>query len=571
MKKLAIAALVVAAGAGGYWLSGQQDTAAISDPMLAYVPADTLAFSGQFTPFPVKDYLYSIANTQQYGNLEELNALLAAGTPQERFFIGFYQAYLERAQDPERLVADLGLGDTLKSYFYTLGALPVLKFTIADAAAFWAYFDQVEKASGLLHRSEHLAGADYRAYTLTDIDDTERLELVVAEREGWVTITFNSSFNDSQLLEMALGLTQVENPISQTHILQDMVAEHGFMADGISFINHLELVKAFTSTDGNMLAKQLTKLFASQGEDPFVEFKTPSCQSELMSVANNWPRTVMGYNSYSISREHSDMDVSLVIESKNQPILTALQQMRGFIPTLAQDLKGNLFTLGLGMDVDKLAPSLSKVWHELQTPSFECAPLAQMQAEISEQNPAMLGMMTGMIQGVKGVSVTIKDYTLTAESGEPGLKSLDALVTLSADKPEVLANMAKGFVPTMADVNLVDGGDAVDVTNLLMLPPQVAVKAFMAIKGKHLVLYTGEGESLAQDIAKEALTSNGLFTLGADYGKLLSPLVSMIEESGEEMPEELEMMKNYNMKVQMDFDINDKGIVLRSVVNSQAK
>jgi hypothetical protein len=167
MKKLAIVALVIAAGAGGYWLSEQNDNSVTSDPMLAYVPADTLAFSGQFTPFPIKDYLYSIAGTQQYPQIEEMKSFLAAGTPQERFFLGFYSAYLDRAQDPERLIKDLGLGDNLKGFFYTLGALPVLKFDIADAKAFWAYFDAIEKESGLVHRSEKIADSAYRAYALT--------------------------------------------------------------------------------------------------------------------------------------------------------------------------------------------------------------------------------------------------------------------------------------------------------------------------------------------------------------------------------------------------------------------
>jgi hypothetical protein len=569
MKKLAIAALVIAAGAGGYWLSEKNDSSVTSDPMLAYVPADTLAFSGQFTPFPIKDYFYSIAGTQQYPQIEEMKSLLSAGTPQERFFLGFYSAYLDRAQDPERLIKDLGLGDNLKSFFYTLGALPVLKFDIADAKAFWAYFDAIEKESGLVHRNEKIADSAYRAYTLTD-DTEEKIDLIIAEKAGWVTVTFNSSFNDSALLEMALGIKAVENPMSSTTMIQDMIAQHGFMNDGIAFINHVELVKGLTSTDGNLFAKQLTQLFKREGEDPREAFNSATCQTELMAVANNWPRTVAGYNSYSVSNTHSDMDVSLVVETRNQTILAGLKAMRGFIPTLAHELNDNIFTAAVGIDVDNLAPSLSKVWNELQTPSFECEPLAQLQAQLSEQNPAMLGMMTGMVQGVKGVSIAVQSYSLSNESGEPSLASLDAMVSLSADKPLVLANMAKGFVPSLANMDLVDGGEALDVTQLLMLPPQMAINTFLAIKGKHLVLYTGKGEQLATEIAKEPLSNNGLFTLSADYGQLLSPLVKVIEESGEEMPEELEMLKDYNMKVQMDFDINDKGIVLRSVVNSKA-
>lgn len=570
MNKFATAALVVAVGAGGYWLAGGNSPEKITDPMLAYIPADTLAFSAQFSPFPIKDYLYSAASTQQYAPLDELNTIFDAASAQERFFLSFFKAYVERAQEPERLLADLGLGDTLKSYFYTLGALPVFKFDIQNPSAFWAYFDALEQDSGLKHKLKKVAGAEYRAYLLTDVDDAERLELVIAERNGWVTVTLNSSFNELALLEKALGLTPVDNPISETAMIQEMINEHGFTNDGLGFINHVELVKAITSSDANMLAKQLASLADAMGEDPFDELKSLQCQTELLSIANNWPKTVVGYNSLEISRERSAMDMSVVVESRNQVILAALQQMRGFIPSFSQQLEGKVFALGLGLDVDNLATSLSKVWQELQTPEYQCAPLQQMQAELSGQNPAMLGMMTGMVQGVKGVSLTVSDYQLSNDTGEPTLAGLDALFSLSAEKPAVLVNMAKGFVPQLANVDLVDGGEAVDITELLMLPPQVKLRASLTIKGQHLLLYTGKGEALANTLGQQPLSNNGLFSLGADYGKLLSPLVTVIEQSGEEMPQELEMLKDYNMTMQMSLDIGDKGIVLRSAMETKA-
>ncbi|MBB1382669.1 hypothetical protein H5071_12095, partial [Shewanella sp. SR41-2] len=65
MNKMAIAAVVLAVGAGGYFLSQQGTSVVKNDPMLDYVPADTLAFSGQLVPFPLKDYLYSIAGNYQ--------------------------------------------------------------------------------------------------------------------------------------------------------------------------------------------------------------------------------------------------------------------------------------------------------------------------------------------------------------------------------------------------------------------------------------------------------------------------------------------------------------------------
>jgi hypothetical protein len=194
-----------------------------------------------------------------------------------------------------------------------------------------------------------------------------------------------------------------------------------------------------------------------------------------------------------------------------------------------------------------------------------------MQGELDELNPAMLGMMTGMANGVKGMSVTLADYKLTEVNGEPSFEKLDALVTVSAENPIMLIDMVKPFFPPLANIDLKDNGDPVDITPLLMLPPEFGVSAKMAVKGNHLVVYTGDrGTELADGLLKQTLSGNGFFDFAVDYQKMLMPLVDVIEMSGEPMPEELEALKDYNMRLKMSVDFTDKGIVIASKVNSKA-
>ena len=68
MKKIVIAAAIIAAGAGGYWYTQNgAGSSASANPLLDYVPADTPLFSGQLTPFPLKPiyslFLEIISNT----------------------------------------------------------------------------------------------------------------------------------------------------------------------------------------------------------------------------------------------------------------------------------------------------------------------------------------------------------------------------------------------------------------------------------------------------------------------------------------------------------------------------
>jgi len=571
MNKMAIAAVVLAVGAGGYLLSQQGTSVVKNDPMLDYIPADTLAFSGQLVPFPLKDYLYSIAGNYQAYDVDKMLPVDENSSAKERFFVSLYKQYMSVLSEPETLLSTYGLPDTIQSYFYTLGALPVMKIELSNPAAFWAELDRAEQESGLTHTVGQSGSVEYRGYALTNVDDEEHIDIVFAVKDNWLTVTLNTSFNQAELLETALGEKKVEHPISATTILQDIANAHGFMQDSISFINHVELVKGLTSTDGNMLAKQMTKMIEIEGEDPFAELKTPVCQTELNGIAANWPRSVMGLNSYSISREESNIDASMVFESNNQVILSALNKMRGFVPSFTAKGHDNILSVALGVDVNQLAPALNEVWTDLQTPQYQCAALAQMQLQLSELNPAMLGMMTGMANGVKGISVTLADYKLADNNGQPSFETLDALISVSAEKPMMLVDMLKPFYPPLANIDLKDNGDPVDITPMLMLPPELGVSAKLAIKGNHLVAYTGDrGTELADLMYKQSLESNGFFNMAVDYQKMFAPLVDMVEMSGEPMPEEMLMLKDYNMRLQMSVDFTDKGLVIGSKVNSKA-
>lgn len=574
MKKIVIAAAIIAAGAGAYWYTQQEagpDTAA--NPLLEYVPADTPIFSGQLKPFPLKMYLQSISgNYQQYPSdaLAEFGEL---DSPMGKFFVSIYQQYMDGIKQPDLLLKTFGFPDEVKPYIYTLGALPVFKIDVNQVDAFWAVLDKAEKDSGVTHEKRQLAGVDYRAYALMDDDSTEKTELLFAQKDGILTITFTSSLTEPELLEMAFGLKKAPQSLAASGILEDIIKTHGFMDDSISFINHVEIVKALTSADSNLLSKQLTQLFANEGagEDPLAEIRTPECRAELSAIAANWPRTVAGLTEFSVTEKESHMAASFVVETKNQPILAALQKMRGFIPTHLANIDSTIFSMGLGFDVNEVTPSLTAIWDDLQKPQLTCASLAELQAELSQQSPAMLGMFTGMANGVKGMSISLLDYKMGKQESEPTLESLDALISLSAENPAMLFNMVKPFAPMLAEVQLADNGDATDLSPLLMLPPELGVKPMLAIKGQHLVVYSGDkGLALANQLASEKLSANGMYSLSADYGKMFTPILTLLEMSGEPIPEEVQMLKDYNMRVHMSFDVNKQGLVLGSVVNSKA-
>ena len=109
-----------------------------------------------------------------------------------------------------------------------------------------------------------------------------------------------------------------------------------------------------------------------------------------MSIANNWPRTVFRFNQFDINDDYTTFDMSMVVESNNQTILTALTQLTGFIPEYVNDLNNTVLALGFNIEVGGLSPAISRIWNELQQPSYNCPPLQKMQSAIKQNNPEVV-------------------------------------------------------------------------------------------------------------------------------------------------------------------------------------
>ena len=573
MKKLILATAIVAAGAAGYWYTQQGDS---NTDLLNFVPADTALLSVQTKPFPIKNYIDSVSSSYLQANQDSLDMLDLddENVPSIKFLVSLFKTYNASLKDGSTFVETFGLPDNVRSYFYMLGALPVFKLDVAKPEAIWKVLDQAEADSGVIHEKRTLKGLEYRVYNLSQDDPTAdvQIELVVAANDGVLTMMLNASIAEPQLLEMALGLTPVESSLASTDTVNKLIREHGFRDEGISLINHVEIIKALTSTDGNLLAKHLQKMFEIAGEDPLAELKTAECKKDFTSIGANWPRTVMGIDSLTISKTATNMDLRTIVESKNAVIMGALQSMRGFIPTYTNNLNDMVATLGLGVNVNKLVPAVTSVWEDLLTPEYQCAPLAAMQAQISSQSPGMIGMATGMANGVQGISASVLDYKLVEHAGMPELESLDAIVTLSAENPAMLFNMVKPFVPQLGHIQIPTDGSPIDLSGILPIPPQFGIKPKLAVKGQHMVLFSGDKSSaLADALSTEPLSQNGIYTMAVDYKKALSPMFKLIEMSGEPVPAELEQLKHLDMRVATALDVTEKGILINFSMKTDGK
>ncbi|WP_299490620.1 hypothetical protein [uncultured Shewanella sp.] len=569
MKKILIAGAIVAAGALGYWLSQDKENndQFLQNTALNYIPQETPLFSAQLTPFPIKTYVNSLSDADKKATAELFEGLPITDDPRGQFFNVLFNEYVTSLTSGEQFIQTWGLAEAVHGYFYTWGAIPVLKVDIANEKAFWHQLDKAESQSGMTHTQGQLQQVQYRIYALGD--EATKLDMLVAVNHHRLIVTFNTALNDEDLLTSALEISPISDALSDSVMLDKIIDKYHFSDSSVSFINHEALIKGITTLDGNRLATQLARYAKIEGEDGFAEFKQVQCSQELQGIAANWPRTVMGLKGYSVTEESSMFDLTTVIETNNTVILNALGAMRGFIPHYVQHLDGAVAALGLGLDTSQIASSLADIWDDLLTPEYQCESLKQFQLQLSQSDPAMLGMMTSMAKGVMGASVSLLDYQLTESDGGAVLKSADFIASISSDEPVLLLNMAKMFLPNFAKVTLPSDGSVVDITDSLGLPSEWPIALKLAIKGKHLVIYSGKkGQAAAEQLGLEKLVKNDLAMVAFDSSRMLAPLQAYAKITGAHDVVDLSNIEPQNMEVKIALNVDEGGIIIDSFVKS---
>lgn len=574
MKKALIATAVIAAGVTAYLY--QQDSTSSNHAQvpqvseLAYVPADTLFFAGQLTRFPVKQYLTYFSPSYPDDLSAELELELGQSKePAARFIASLSRQYAQAVASPDQFVETFGLAEQMKGLFYMVGLLPVLRYEIAQPDALWKMLEKAEQESGLVAKKEQLKGVDVTKYTLVAENDAE-LELVVSVNNGWATITANTNFNQPADLLQALAIEKPVQSLAQTDTLQTMTTQHQFDAKYLGFVNHVALINGLTGKDDNQFSQMLNQLGGNDIDVEMAELRTEACQNDFADIANHWPRTAFGTQKMVITDESVELNAKMVIES-NSTVLKALASMRGFLPDFTTSAQNKIASIAFGIDAAKLSPAVTSIWTDFTEATYQCEPLVSAQQQIKQTNPMMLTMATSMATGVKGVSLSLLDFALSEQQGQPNIDKLDGIVTISAANPVALFNSVKSFYPPLMDVKLPADGSSIKLEQYIDLPLQLSQSLELAVKGEHLVLYRGQqAQTLADSLTNQALDTNGFSNLAVDYQAFFNPVFQFLETTGETIPPELEMLKEANMQLYFNTDFSTKGIEFSSELRTNS-
>ncbi|RFA27003.1 hypothetical protein CAI21_15740 [Alkalilimnicola ehrlichii] len=567
MKKLLLGGALVAAGvaAAVVVLDGGSDQApSAGNPLLAYVPDDTLFFVGGLEPYHAAGYFdaFGPLGLEMPGDIrsQELEALRGEDLPAgAKILLGFYFELMmgsEAASDP---LSAFGLGDSFNSVVYTVGGAPVLRTELADSTVFEAALDRIEANVGVSPQATEFEGVTYRRYALFEETEADQLFVGISAHNDVATFFLDGEIiGGDEVRSLALGLARPEQSLADGTRLTDLVKRHGFLPSSFGYLDHREIIRGITDPEGNRFGQLLTTLMADANDPEFDMLRSEACRDDLMAIANNWPQTSFGYTRLDYGTAPA-IDSKLIIESRDSETMSALSSLRGHVPAyLQQEEMAGSFGLALAINSEQLTPFIQTTWRRITQAEYSCPMLLDMQADLRAQNPAMLGMFTAMLGGLQGVSVSLFDVELApAAFGQmPEVTQLSGLVTISAKDPNALL-MSAGMIPGFGSLQLPADGSAIP----LPLPMMGNTQPMLALRGQHIVLYSGErAEPVAQALSNEALEANGFMAFDLDYslyGKMFDVLDD--PELQQDFQQVVEQLKGFVLRSSLDFV--DDGIV----------
>ena len=502
---------------------------AIDNPLLSYVPADTMLFSGNTEQVSIYDFPVpplDITPGEPLSNIEK-QQLGVSG----RFFYELYQD-LQRtitASSTDTSISvfknHYGLSEQLAFVFYTQGISPVIRVRLEQEQNFLAILDKASGLSGLNYQPKQYLQQKYRSYP---IDGTMRLIVSISDMndkrsDKIATLALIPDNLSEQELSLLLGITQPVQSLAVTNKLAGIAQDNHYLPVSVNFIDFEQVLLSFYEHKTNSIGAWLTGM-----DNHLSAWQTPECKEDMLKLVKEVPRLTVGFtrlNNAVSSQEdnisqHSEMNA--LLEIKNRNVRLELNRFRGFIPDyVRKGSEQNIFAFAVGANFSQLAPMFFYVSESFKNTAFKCRPLLKLQDRMAKTNPAMVALMTGVVDGLHGIAFALQKLKLVQQSPEnitsENNSEVSFLFSIATEYPQQIWRMISGFSPATA---LVTPSKEPQRLNFPELEPY-GIELYLAIMGEHLVLYSGQpAQQLAQKLVNEPISANGLIYESIDYSAL---------------------------------------------------
>lgn len=349
--------------------------------------------------------------------------------------------------------------------FYAIDVFPVLRMELSDSDAYAATIARIEERAGESFERGEFQGQEYLNFVIA-----EEAQLVVAEREGYLVVSFLPLAQSENLLGRIFGIDKPVESIADTGALQQLNAEYSYTPYGSGYVNFKQLMATVLDSQQPSMQWLRTQMEIDQN-------LSPVCKSELMSLLDYFPRMVSGYTEMS-----ADVMKALSVIELEEDLANRLTSTATDVNGLGTS-RGGLFSFGMGMDIAKTKGVIQHYVTQLQDNPPACEHFAGSTEELAQSIQQPLPPFVG---NLKGFAVNVDHVEMAM--GMPGNVKANALFRI--DNPEMLVNMGAAMLPQLAQLNLKPDGEVKPIP-MEMLPMPIVQEPHVAMTDTAIALSVG--------------------------------------------------------------------------------
>jgi len=382
-------------------------------------------------------------------------------------------------------------------------------------------------------------------------------------------LVFAMSFNayDPDILDELLGFSKPEKSIESSGKVKDIRKEWGYGDEIAMFFDFKLMADSMTGGDSSA-AKQFQSLMTINGamDKDLKMMASEPCRSEIRQLAENWPMLVAGNRKFEVNDNRIELEGHFAMLLEHELLRDTLKLVRGVVPA-SQSSSDAIVSFGVGLNVDSLPQLSSQVTDLISNVNYTCKPLASLnKIGATGLSPLSMGamMFSGMARGIKGFTVNMYDVEVDSVDSPMPVGDVDAAIAISAEDPATLLSTMRMLPQMSALAELPLDGSAMSLNNLLPIPLPPEVEIFAAVKGKNIVLYSGEqAADFSNRISGDGQEGFVFLTINTEkliekFGLVADKLPAGVKEDEALVREMMESYPRGNISYNIDF--TDKGV-----------
>ncbi len=394
----------------------------------------------------------------------------------------------------------LGFDLQAEKVLYGMGAFPVMRMGLSDAASLNATVERILANAGITAPQLQLQGKSYwRIVADADSGDELPAGLFIAILDDHVAISLLPTASEQQLLPRFLGLEQ-EAASDARQRLQAINSHYGYQPYGTGVLDLKLLANEFFSADSS-----LNGALAASGMSIPADLSAV-CKQEITGMLERTPRLILGTTELTAKV----MAYQYVLETQAS-LAQELVKLVSDVPMVSQQ-SARLMEFAFGMKFGPVRDFLTQKTQAITESPYQCEQLQDLNESAAEALQKLQRPMPPLVNNFRGLRLSLGQ--LSASGMIPD--QVAGMLAVHVDQPEMFVGMAQMFLPDLSNLSLKKNEPPVALpANLLPLPDAVA-HAALSDSAIGVSLGAGEETGLLPWLQHEADNKGSFLSVNYD-------------------------------------------------------